>query len=68
MKPGLIHDNYFEYFYTLVVDVLIFVVKSLYFFAETIFLTVLPTKFRKLKVSFDGKGRKNNNFVWLKNR
>lgn len=51
MKPGLIHDNFFDYVYSLVVDILIFIVKSIYFFAETVFLTILPNKLRKMKVS-----------------
>lgn len=51
MNPGLIHDNAFDYYYSLVVDVLIFIVKSIYFFAETVYLTLLPNKLRNLKVS-----------------
>lgn len=51
MNPGLIHDNVFDYVYTLVIDILIFTVKSIYFFAETVFLTLLPDKLRKMKVS-----------------
>lgn len=51
MQPGLIDDNFWDYFCSLVVDVLIFVFKSIYFMAETVFLTILPDRFRKMKVS-----------------
>lgn len=51
MNPGLIHDNAFDYVYSLVVDVLIFIIKSVYFLAETVFLTILPNRLRKMKVS-----------------
>lgn len=51
MNPGLIHDNAFDYVYSLVVDILIFIIKSMYFLAETVFLTILPNRLRKMKVS-----------------
>lgn len=51
MIPGLIHDNVFDYVYSLVIDILIFTIKSIYFFAETVFLTLLPDRLRKMKVS-----------------
>lgn len=50
-NPGLIHDNAFDYYCSLVVDVFIFLIKSFYFLAETIYLTILPNKLRNLKVS-----------------
>lgn len=53
-QAGLINDNIFEYVWTLIVDVIICSVKSLYFLAETIFLTLLPDKFRTKKVSIFG--------------
>lgn len=53
MNPGLIHDNAFDYVYSLVVDILIFLIKSMYFLAETVFLTILPNRLRKMKVSGD---------------
>lgn len=52
MISGLIHDNLFDYVYSLIIDVLIFTVKAIYFFAETVFLTILPTRFRTLKVGW----------------
>lgn len=52
MNPGVIHENAFDYFYTLIVDVFIFMVKSIYFFAETLFLTILPHRLRNMKVSW----------------
>lgn len=51
MNPGLIHDNLFDYVYSLVIDILIFTIKSIYFFGETVFLTLLPDRLRKMKVS-----------------
>lgn len=59
MNPGLIHDNLFDYYWSLIVDVFVFMIKSIYFLAETIFLTILPNKLRNLKVSVGGT--KNNN-------
>lgn len=53
MNPGLLHDNTIDYVWSLIVDTFIFIIKSIYFFAEMVFLTILPTRFRKLKVSFD---------------
>lgn len=50
MNPGLIHDNMFDYFYSLVVDMLVFMIKAIYFFIETAYLTILPNKLRKMKV------------------
>lgn len=50
MIPGLIHDNPFDYFWSLIVDVVIFMIKSIYFFAEMAFLTILPNRLRKMKV------------------
>lgn len=46
----MMFDNPFEYVYSLIVDLVIFLVKSLYFWGETIVLTLTPYKFRKLKV------------------
>lgn len=51
MNPGLIHENVVEYSFSLIADVLIFLIKSIYFFAETVFLTLLPNRLRKMKVS-----------------
>jgi hypothetical protein len=48
---GLISENSFEYYYTLVVDILIYTIKSVYFLLETIFLTLMPDRLRKKKVS-----------------
>lgn len=65
MIPGLIHDNIFEYTYSLVVDLLIFIVKSIYFFAETVFLTILPNKLRKMKVRIRNKMRNDFPFICI---
>lgn len=50
MMPGLIYDNPFEYFTTLILDLLIFHVKAIFYFLETVYLTLLPRRLRKLKV------------------
>lgn len=52
MNPGLIHDNMFDYAWSLICDLMIFMIKSIYFFAETVFLTLLPNRLRKMKVSW----------------
>lgn len=57
MNPGLIHDNTFDYVYSLIFDIFVFMIKSIYFFAETVFLTVLPNQLRKKKVIWIEKGR-----------
>jgi hypothetical protein len=51
MHPGLIHDNAVDYFCSLIVDTLIFLVKAIYFLGETVFLTLLPDRLRQKKVS-----------------
>lgn len=51
MNPGLMHDNSVDYVYSLIVDVFIFMIKSIYFFAETVFLTLMPDSLRNKKVS-----------------
>lgn len=50
MVPGLIYENPLEYVYTLLLDILVCTVKSIYFLLETIFLTLLPDRLRKKKV------------------
>lgn len=51
MNPGLMHSNPVDYVYSLIVDVFIFLIKSIYFFAETVFLTITPYSLRSKKVS-----------------
>lgn len=50
MIPGLIHDNAFDYFTSLLIDIIVFTLKSIYYLIETIYLTLLPKRLRKLKV------------------
>lgn len=47
---GLMFASRYEHVITLLTDVFWFVLNSLYFLAETLWLTVLPARFRKLKV------------------
>lgn len=49
--PELLYENLWEHIYSLFLDVIIFFVKSVYFIAESIYLTLLPDKFREKKVS-----------------
>jgi hypothetical protein len=44
-------DNPLEHAYLLIVDLIIFFVKSFYYVCETIILTLVPDRFRKFKVS-----------------
>ena len=46
----MMFDNPIEYVYSLIVDLVIFIVKSVYFWGETIVLTLTPYSLRKLKV------------------
>lgn len=50
-RPGLLHENVVDYSCSLIADILIFMIKSIYFFAEMVFLTMLPNRLRKVKVS-----------------
>jgi len=45
----LLYESAWEAAYSLVIDLLIFFVKSIYFIAETIYYTILPERLRKLK-------------------
>uniref|UniRef100_A0A336MF17 Short-chain dehydrogenase/reductase 3 n=1 Tax=Culicoides sonorensis TaxID=179676 RepID=A0A336MF17_CULSO len=45
----MLYESAWEHFYSLLIDLLIFFVKSIYFIGESIFLTLLPNKLRKLK-------------------
>ncbi|CAO1384619.1 unnamed protein product [Diamesa hyperborea] len=42
-------DNYFDYAISLIVDLFMFTIKSIFFLAETLYLTILPDKYRKMK-------------------
>lgn len=46
----VMNDNYFDYVVSLIIDVFMFTIKSIFIFAETLYLTLLPDRFRKLKV------------------
>lgn len=47
----LLYESPWENFYSLVIDLLIFLIKSIYYIAESIYLTLLPNRLRKIKVS-----------------
>lgn len=47
----LLYESPWERFYSLVIDLLIFLIKSIYYIAESIYLTLLPNRLRKIKVS-----------------
>lgn len=46
----LMFENRWEHFVTLFIDLIIFFVHSIFNICETIFLSILPEKYRKLKV------------------
>ena len=48
----MMYENPLEYVYSLIVDLIVFFVKSVYFWAETIVLTLTPYQLRKLKVGW----------------
>lgn len=48
-------NNRVEHVFSLLLDILIFWIKSFYFIIETIILTLIPNKFRKLKVRLNSK-------------
>lgn len=56
MSEDRLYVNHVEHITSLLVDLLIFWIKSIYFIAESMYLTILPNRFRKLKV---------NNFKWF---
>lgn len=47
----LMYENWFERLYSLVLDLLIFLAKSIFYIAESLYYTLLPDRFRKFKVS-----------------
>ncbi|KFB46438.1 AGAP008125-PA-like protein [Anopheles sinensis] len=47
----MLYENPLDHFLSLLIDLLIFSVKSVYYVLETIVLTLTPYQFRKLKVS-----------------
>ena len=46
----VMNDNYFDYVVSLIIDVFMFGMKSIFILAETLYLTLLPDRFRKMKV------------------
>lgn len=50
MSEDRLYVNHVEHITSLLMDLLIFWIKSIYFIAESIYLTILPNRFRKLKV------------------
>lgn len=50
MPDGTMYDSYLEHFTSLFVDIFVLWIKSIYFILETIYLTILPNRFRKMKV------------------
>lgn len=56
--PGLLHmDKPLRAFYQFFLDLIIFTLKSAFYLLETLYYTMLPERFRKLKV------RKSKSFV-----
>lgn len=50
----VMNDNYFDYVVSLIIDVFMFTIKSIFILAETLYLTLLPDRFRKMKVYTNG--------------
>ena len=48
--PGLLYQDYGEHVKSLLWDVLLFVVRSFYFIWESLILSLVPDRFRSLKV------------------
>lgn len=44
------YGSVYEEFTTLFVDIVVFLFKSIFFLLESFYLTLLPNRFRKLKV------------------
>lgn len=51
MADNMLYESAWEHFYSLLIDLLIFFIKSIYYIGESIFLTLVPSKLRKIKVS-----------------
>lgn len=49
-RPGLLYTDFRTHLQNLIKDVFMFCVLSFYYICESIFLTILPDRFRKLKV------------------
>lgn len=52
MPDGTMYESRLEHFTSLFVDLIVFWAKSIFYILETIYLTILPNRFRKLKVLF----------------
>lgn len=68
-KPGLLYTDYREHVKNLVKDLIIFFCKSIFYILESIFLTIIPDRFRKMKVIIDKCIRVLKQWkVWLINQ
>lgn len=47
----LLYDSPLEHVVTLVTDLFLFLVNSIYYWCETVWLTILPDRYRQPKVS-----------------
>lgn len=51
-SPGLLHmDHPVKAFYQFFLDLIIFTIKSVFYILESLYYTLLPQRFRKLKVT-----------------
>lgn len=49
-QSEMMYENPIQHISSILVDILIFWIKSIYFIAESIMLTLIPDRYRKLKV------------------
>lgn len=49
-RPGLLYSDWRDHLKNLAKDLFIFAIKSILYICETILLTLIPDRFRKLKV------------------
>lgn len=50
--PGLLYQDYGEHIKSLLWDGLVFAIRSFFYILEAIYLTLIPDRFRKLKVKW----------------
>lgn len=51
--PGLLYQDYGDHIKSLLWDFLVFAIKSFIYILEAIYLTIIPDRFRKLKVKWE---------------
>lgn len=63
MSGETLYSSRWEEVTSFVMDFIVFVLRSIVFICESVYLTLLPSRFRKLKVSITSRKQKYCNFI-----